>query len=355
MRFVRVTVLGSVLLAILVSVVLAGRSPSSPQSFSALFGGGTTDTRWGPLSASDRDMLIKVRQANLWEGPAGEQAAQSARDPAVREVGRKLGIEHAQLDAATLAVAAKLNVPLPSQPSDAQKVWMSEIASASPDTYDKTFVNVVRSAHGEVMPLVEGVRSGTQNELVRQFAIEGSTFIARHMEYLESTGLVDYALFPPSTAPAARLTAIGGYNVPITLLLFVVAVLVSAAMLRGAGRRKQDPGGARSGWWARLGGPAMAGRLGGLLRTRPDPSTRDDSAMVTTAELIAVLNPPTLGHPGAADSGPAQDPRAPAAARPPRIPSQRVNRPAAGGLSQRGRDEDRRPPRLGKVAHRRRW
>jgi len=117
-RFVRWAVLAAVLVAVLVSVVLAGRSPSSPQSLSALFGGGTVDTPWGPLGASDRDMLIKVRQANLWEGPSGEQAAQRANNPAVREVGRKLGIEHAQLDADLRATAAKLGVPLPSQPSD---------------------------------------------------------------------------------------------------------------------------------------------------------------------------------------------------------------------------------------------
>lgn len=288
-RFVRWAVLGSVLIAIAVSVVLAGRSPSSPQSVSALFGGGTTDTRWGPLGASDRDMLIKVRQANLWEAPVAEQAAQRATSPAVREVGRKIAVEHAQLDGDLRVVAEKLNLPLPSQPSDQQKVWMAEISGASPQTYDKTFINVVRSAHGEVMPLVEGVRSGTQNELVRQFAIEAAQFVGRHMEYLESTGLVDYALFPPSTAPAARLTSIGGYNVPITLVLFVIAVLVSAALLRGVGR-------SRPGTVGRAGGAGRWARVAALLgRTRPAarPGGRSaEPSSVTTAELIAVLNPP---------------------------------------------------------------
>jgi predicted outer membrane protein len=284
-RFVRWAVLGSVLVAVAVSVVLAGRSPSSPQSLSGLFGGGTSDTRWGPLGASDRDMLIKVRQANLWEAPVAEQAAQRATSPAVREVARKIAVEHAQLDGDLRVVAGKLNLPLPSQPSDQQKVWMAEITGASPPNYDKTFVNIVRSAHGEVMPLVEGVRSGTQNELVRQFAIEAAQFIGRHMGYLESTGLVDYALFPPSTAPVARLTSIGGYDVPITVVLFVIAVLVSAALMRGMGRSR--PGvvgrGDRSGRWARV--AALLGR--NRRRDRPvEPST------VTTAELIAVLNPP---------------------------------------------------------------
>jgi predicted outer membrane protein len=304
-RFVRRAVLASVLVAIVVSMVLAGRSPSSPQSFSALFGGGTSATRWGPVTASDRDMLIKVRQADLWEGPSGEQAAQRATRASVREVGRKLGVEHAQLDADLRVVAEKLGVDLPSQPSDAQKVWMAEISAAAPAAYDSTFINVVRSAHGEVMPLVDGVRSGTGNELVRQFAVEASQFIDRHMGYLESTGMVNYALFPPSTAPVARLTSIGGYNVPITLVLFVIAVLVAAALLRGlSGSRPGGPprtGGGRAGWWR------YAAELGDLLRDRarrrPPPRRAgrdlgdladpvDDSSMVSTAELIAMINPP---------------------------------------------------------------
>jgi predicted outer membrane protein len=320
-RFVRWTVLVSVLVAIAVSVVLAGRSPSSPQSLSALFGGGMQSTRWGPLGPSDRDMLIKVRQANLWEAPMAEQAAQRGSSPAVREIGRKIAAEHAQLDADLRAVTDKLGMPLPSQPSDQQKVWMAEISGASAQDFDKTFVNIVRSAHGEVMPLVEGVRSGTQNELVRQFGVEAGQFIGRHMDYLESTGLVDYELFPPSTAPAARQTAIGGYSVPVTLVLFVLSVMVSAALLRGVGRPRPGtvPRGNRDGWWSRVGG------LLGPLRS-PDPSARsrrpgeaengrradvegrrrptaerrrraDAEYTVTTAELIAVLNPPALTQP----------------------------------------------------------
>jgi predicted outer membrane protein len=303
-RFVRWAVLAAVLVTVLVSVVLAGRSPSSPQSLSALFGGGTVDTPWGPLGASDRDMLIKVRQADLWEGPTGEQAAQRASNPAVREVGRKLGIEHAQLDGDLRAMAAKLGVPLPSQPSDQQKVWMAEITGASAQKYDTTFVNLVRSAHGEVMPLVEGVRSGTQNQLVRQFAIEAGAFIGRHMDYLESTGLVDYALFPPSTAPAARLASIGGYSVPITLVLFVVAVFVSAALLRGLGR-------SRPGAPPRVAGPAWWTRLASRLERRQSgraAGRSDQHGTVTTAELIAVLNPPLAVEPDVEPADPWRDP-----------------------------------------------
>jgi predicted outer membrane protein len=270
------------------------------------------------MSTSDRDMLIKIRQADLWVGPAGEQAAQRAARPGVRDVGGKLAAEHAQLDAELRGAAARLGLVLPSQPSDAQRVWLGQINSSSPADYDATLVNLVRGADGEMVPLIEGVRSGTQNELVRRVAIDAGRLFARHMSYLESTGLVDYALFAPSTAPATRLASIGGFTVPITLVLFVAAVLVSAAMLRGAGRRRQT---------AATAGADRTGGLRRFLTRRPAGRgrRREESKLVTTAELIAVLNPASAA---------------------PKIPSQRV----------RAREtEERRPPKLNRASGRSPW
>lgn len=336
-RFVRWTVLCSLLVAILASVVLAGRSPSSPQSLSALFGGSLTPTAWGPVSPSDRDLLIKIRQADLFDGPTGQQAAQRAGVPVVGRVGAQLGAAHAQLDAQLLDTADRLGVPLPSQPSDQQKVWLNAIANASPPSYDHTFVNLVRSAYGELLPLVEGVRAGTENQLVRRLAITAGDVISSNMRLLESTGLVDYSLLPPSTAPAARLTAIGGFAVPVTLLLFIAAVLVCAVMVRGLGR-SGPPGGSRAGWWARATG--LAGAARDRVWTR-DPAPRPSAArrrrtgehMVTTAELIAVLKPGAVDEAGPVDLG------APTAALP------------------RPRTEvgERRPPRLGRSRNGRGW
>ncbi|WP_192785074.1 hypothetical protein [Nonomuraea angiospora] len=68
-----------------------------------------TQTSSGPLTAADRDLLIKVRQAGLWEMPVGEYA-ESQR---AKEVGRQIMNEHAKLDLMTRQTAKKLGVALP--------------------------------------------------------------------------------------------------------------------------------------------------------------------------------------------------------------------------------------------------
>lgn len=197
-RFVRWTVVLAVIAALVVAVVQYWQTQ---QVASGAPDNGWTQTQWGPLGPADRDMLVKVRQAGLWEMPTGQQAQQQGSTARVREVGGLLAAEHADLDAQVRGVAAQLGVLLPNQPSAQQQGWMAEIAGQSGSDFDRVFVQRLRAAHGKVLPLLANVRTGTRNELVRQFATTAATFVTRHLEYLESTGLVDFSALPPPPAP----------------------------------------------------------------------------------------------------------------------------------------------------------
>jgi predicted outer membrane protein len=163
----------------------------------------TTRTEFGPLTASDVDLLVKVRQAGLWETPTGQQMQQRATNAVVQEVGRRISVEHTELDAIVRRTAGELGVTLPSQPSAQQQEWMREISARTGAEYDRTAVNLLRQAHGKVLTVIAQVRSGTRNELVREFATTSAQFVTRHHEYLESTGLVDFESLPEPPAPAA--------------------------------------------------------------------------------------------------------------------------------------------------------
>jgi predicted outer membrane protein len=160
-----------------------------------------TETSSGPLTAADRDLLVKVRQAGLWEMPAGEYARTRAASQRVKEVGRLIMEDHQKLDLLTRQVAKKLGVALPDEPNPDQQRWMAQLASARGPAFDKDYANLLRAAHGKVFTVVAAVRSGTRNSEIRKFAQEGINYVMRHMTLLESTGLVDHNQLPEAPTP----------------------------------------------------------------------------------------------------------------------------------------------------------
>src|SRR5262245_41157743 len=77
---------------------------------------GWVETASGPLGPGDRDLIVRVRLAGLWEQPAGEMA-QSQGSSRVKEIGAKIASEHHTLDEQVRAVAASLGVTLPDEPN----------------------------------------------------------------------------------------------------------------------------------------------------------------------------------------------------------------------------------------------
>lgn len=152
----------------------------------------TLQTSYGPLSALDQDFLVKVRLAGLWELPAGRQATSKGTTPAVRTAGRHLVEGHRFLDERVLAVASRLNLDLPDEPSDEQKQWLATLDGAQGAEYDRRFANILRLAHGKVFSVVAQVRASTRNSLVRELADDANTTVLDHIKVLEATGYVDF-------------------------------------------------------------------------------------------------------------------------------------------------------------------
>jgi len=191
-----------------------------------------TDT--GPLGPADRDLLVKVRLAGLWEVPAGDDANRRAVSDKVREVGRKIAAEHRDLDQQVRIIAADMSVALPNEPSTDQRTWLGEMAAARGAEFDRVFIDRLRNAHGKVFSVIAGVRAGTRNSAIRDFAAVSNAFVLRHMTYLESSGLVDFATLPlppdPATAGSVRRTGLerGGGVDPLVIWLVLIAAGVAA-------------------------------------------------------------------------------------------------------------------------------
>ncbi|MEU4493585.1 DUF4142 domain-containing protein [Streptomyces sp. NPDC023998] len=166
-------------------------------------------TQWGPLTATDRDFLVKVRLAGLWELPAGQQAIERAPTKAIKDAGDHLIVGHTDLDKRARDVAAKLGVELPNQPNEQQQGWLRELSAASGEEYERKFANLLRNAHGKVFALIAQVRHTTRNTLIRQLATDANQTVLDHITMLESTGFVDFDALANEAAGKATASPTG--------------------------------------------------------------------------------------------------------------------------------------------------
>ncbi|MCX4514933.1 DUF4142 domain-containing protein [Streptomyces sp. NBC_01619] len=166
-------------------------------------------TQWGPLTATDRDFLVKVRLAGLWELPAGQQALERAPSQAIKDAGDHLIVGHTDLDVRARNVAAKLGVELPNQPTDQQQGWLRELSAASGREYEYKFANLLRNAHGKVFALIAQVRHTTRNTLIRQLASDANQTVLDHITMLEATGMVDFDAIANEAATGATASPTG--------------------------------------------------------------------------------------------------------------------------------------------------
>jgi putative membrane protein len=182
------------------------------------FGPEYTQTRFGPMGPAGKDMLVKVRLAGLWEGPAGRLGLDKSANPRIKEAGRHLIMGHAELDAKVLELGRTLNVPLPSEANADQQGWIAEMTNAPAGSveFDRIFANRLRAAHGGVYKFLAVVRTGTRNTLIRDFAKRCMEVVLDHIQVLEASGMVDFndtkaiplaalAAAPASSAPTSTV------------------------------------------------------------------------------------------------------------------------------------------------------
>lgn len=156
------------------------------------------------LNAADMALLNGVRQAGLWEIPAGQMAAQKGSTAKVRQVGTMIADQHVQLDQLVVDAANKLGASIPATPTSQQQGWLTEMQNTKSGQFDQTFVTRLRAAHGKIFPVIGAVRAATRNPVVRQLADQANIFVMNHMKMLESTGLVRYSMLPPAAMPPAQ-------------------------------------------------------------------------------------------------------------------------------------------------------
>jgi predicted outer membrane protein len=169
------------------------QTPNSGSGTAAPPGGASTAA--GPISELDKQLLIKVRQADLWELPSGRLAQTHAKSEAVRRAGLHMIDGHSRLDQIVRELSQELQIPIPDQPNPDQQKWLNQLENSRGDAFDQFFANQLRNSHGKVFIAIAQVRATTQNSAIRDLAIEANKAVSDHMEVLEDTGLVEPETF----------------------------------------------------------------------------------------------------------------------------------------------------------------
>ena len=213
-----------------------------------------TDKGAGALTAADKDLVVKVRLAGLWEIPAGEMAQEKSDDERIQKIGRDIAAQHEELDKFALAAAEKLDIDLPDKPNDDQQGWLDEMEEAEGTEFDRIYIDRLRSAHGKIFPAIATVRSSTRNDTVRKLAQRANQFVATHLTLLESSGIVNFKALPTAPAPnanasppaarqvanVANQSAVSTTNMAVLLVVLVGGLLVGGfATSRLMGNRRR--------------------------------------------------------------------------------------------------------------------
>ncbi|WIM94966.1 DUF4142 domain-containing protein [Actinoplanes oblitus] len=218
-----------------------------------------TDTGDGAVSAADRDFVVKVRLAGLWEIPAGQMAQEKSKDPRIQQIGKNIAAQHVVLDRMDRAAAKKLGITLPNAPNADQQGWLGEMRNAEGADFDQIYIDRLRAAHGKIFPAIATIRASTRNDSVRKLAQRANQFVMTHMTLLESSNIVDFAALPTAPPPAAATTSAaapapalaavgtnqssGGLSSPLVIVVVVAsfgaALLFTRKMWPGQRRRRR--------------------------------------------------------------------------------------------------------------------
>lgn len=116
----------------------------------------------------DGQLLNTLHESNLMEMAAGRLATVRGTSAGVRQFGADLVADHGLADEQVIALAAKMNVILPSTAAP-QEDGLKQLASLSGDAFDRAFLKMMVDDHAKAISLVQGAQSRVVNAPLTAF------------------------------------------------------------------------------------------------------------------------------------------------------------------------------------------
>jgi len=123
-------------------------------------------------------LLNSLHEGNLMEIAAGRMAIARGSTPAVRQFGEELVKDHGTADAELVALAAKLNVVLPS--AAAPQNGLDELGNLTGRAFDRAFAKMMLDDHDKALALVRSAQPNVKNGQLSAYLEKLLPVLERH-------------------------------------------------------------------------------------------------------------------------------------------------------------------------------
>jgi putative membrane protein len=176
------------------------------------------------VSEQDKTFLTGQQQTNLAEVALGKTVMERATNEKVRELASNLVTAHQTVSGENTALAQKLGITSPTEPSAEQKATAEKILALSGEAFDKAFVDAQVEGHTKSIEKAKTEISSGSNPDVKAFA---TAYVPKAQGHLEMSRTVQSQLAAAGTSPGG-LPRTGGSTDRL-------AALGLAALLLGLG------------------------------------------------------------------------------------------------------------------------
>jgi putative membrane protein len=137
-------------------------------------------------SAADEQWLKMAAAGDVFEIQSGKVAARYGKTPLVRKLGERLVADHSQAYGQKAAVAGKLGIALPKEPTPTQQWQFEVLASFKGKAFDRWFADLAVKDHvQEIAEATEEAQKGC-NADIKQLAAATVPVLQEHLKLAEA-------------------------------------------------------------------------------------------------------------------------------------------------------------------------
>ena len=197
----------------------------------AMVGGSAARAQTDTISDQDKTFLKGQQETNIAEVALGKVAIERATTETVRELARKLLDEHQKVMELNRALATKLGLPVPDQPSAEQQATGEKIKAQTGAAFDAAYVAAQVEGHTKSVSKAQQEISSGSHPDVKAFATEYAPKAQMHLQHSQAA---QAELASAASGAAPDLARTGAGSGP--LVVFGVGLASLGLIVRRWGR-----------------------------------------------------------------------------------------------------------------------